>query len=93
MRLIDVDISDEAITNKIQEISANADVFLAVRKILASFPTVEAEPIIRCKDCKYFKHWYRDKGICSFWYEDGIDVFEDGFCSYGAKVDGKENEK
>ena len=43
------------------------------------------EELIRCKDCKYSKHWYRDKRLCFLWNEDGIDVFESGYCNYGGR--------
>lgn len=39
--------------------------------------------LVRCKDCKHSKHWYRDKALCFLWDESGVDVFEDGFCNYG----------
>lgn len=42
-------------------------------------------PVVRCKDCKHSEHWYRDKRRCFLWAEDGIDVFDDGFCSYGER--------
>ena len=45
----------------------------------------EAVPVVRCKDCKYSEHWYKDKRRCFLWYEAGIDTFEDGFCSYGER--------
>lgn len=45
----------------------------------------EQPEIIRCKDCKYCEHWYADKGRCFLWHEDGIDVFEDGFCNYAKR--------
>lgn len=41
--------------------------------------------VVRCKDCKHCEHWYADKGRCFLWHEDGIDVFEDGFCSYAER--------
>ena len=47
-------------------------------------PSAQSE-IIRCKDCKYCEHWYADKGRCFLWHEDGIDVFEDGFCNYAER--------
>lgn len=47
----------------------------------------EGVEIVRCKECIYCEHWYADKGICTFWDENGIDVFGDGFCSYGKKRD------
>ena len=39
--------------------------------------------IIRCKDCKYSEHWYRDKSRCFLWHTEGVGVYHDGFCSYG----------
>ena len=47
-------------------------------------PSAEPE-IIRCMDCKHSKHWYSDKARCFLWHETGIDVFEDGFCSYAER--------
>ena len=41
--------------------------------------------LVRCKDCKHSEHWYGNKQRCFLWNEDGIDVFEDGFCSYGKR--------
>lgn len=41
--------------------------------------------IIYCKDCKHSEHWYRDKRRCFLWDEDGIDVWDDGFCNYGKR--------
>lgn len=43
--------------------------------------------VVRCKDCKYRRPFYRDKGICDLWATDGIDVFDDGFCNYGERRD------
>ena len=41
--------------------------------------------IIRCKDCKNSEHWYRDRRRCFLWSEDGVSVFDDGFCSYAER--------
>lgn len=41
--------------------------------------------IVRCRDCKHSEHWYGNKQRCFLWNEDGIDVFEDGFCNYGKR--------
>ena len=48
-------------------------------------PTIDAVPVVRCKDCKYSEHWYKDKRRCFLWHEVGIGVFADGFCSYGER--------
>ena len=53
-------------------------------------PTVDAVPVVRCMDCKYSEHWYGDRNRCFLWVEDGIGVFEDGFCSYGERKGGDE---
>ncbi len=51
---------------------------------IKKLPSAQSE-IIRCKDCKHSEHWYRDKQRCFLWAEDGIDVFEDGFCNYAER--------
>ena len=48
-------------------------------------PTVDAVPVIRCKDCKHSEPWYRDKRRCFLWAETGIDVWDDGYCNYAER--------
>ena len=45
-------------------------------------PTVEAVPVVRCKDCRYFGNKVRvgDTFVCN---KHGIYVPKDGFCSEG----------
>lgn len=52
---------------------------------LSTLPTVDAVEVVRCKYCKHSEHWYGDKRRCFLWNETGIDVFEDGYCSYGKR--------
>ena len=47
--------------------------------------TADVVPVVRCLDCKHSESWYRDKRRCFLWNETGIDVFEDGYCSYGER--------
>ena len=49
--------------------------------IIRTMPSAQLE-IIRCRDCKHSERWYRDRRRCFLWVEDGIDVFDDGFCNY-----------
>ena len=51
---------------------------------IENLPSAQPE-IIRCKDCKHSEHWYRDKSRCFLWHEEGIDVFDDGFCNYAER--------
>lgn len=43
--------------------------------------------LVRCEYCKHSVVWYGDKRRCFLWNENGIDVFEDGFCNYGKMRD------
>ena len=52
---------------------------------LRNDPEAEWVEIVRCKDCKHSEFWYRDKRRCFLWHEEGIDVFEDGFCNYAER--------
>lgn len=56
-------------------------------EIIDSLPSTDVQPVVRCKDCKHSTEWYRDKRRCFLWCEDGIDVFEDGFCNYWDRKD------
>lgn len=58
-----------------------------------SEPTVDAVPVVRCKDCKHFHYDmpYVIQGIpvlghkvCDFW-GDGCKTDENGFCSYAER--------
>lgn len=46
--------------------------------------------VVRCQNCDYAKHWYGDKAKCFLWSENGIDVFEDGYCNYGKRKEDAE---
>lgn len=54
------------------------------RNIIEDLPSVQPE-IIRCKDCKNSEHWYRDRRRCFLWAEDGVSVFDNGFCNYAER--------
>ena len=95
MRLIDADAilkadenSDKAIvlgSGKALEIA-----YALLKKKVADAPTVDAVPVVRCKDCKHY-----DMGVCLKIYSDG-NVHSaawqsrnpDDYCSYGER---KEN--
>lgn len=66
---------------------------LTAVKLFESIPAADVRPVVLCKDCVYSSSWYRDKRLCILWNEDGIDVFEDGFCNYGTKSDNEKQQK
>ena len=71
--------------------------------ILREAPTVDAMPVVRCKDCKHFRHYGRTsllingKNIKAGWcqrrirYDEEYRMTEDDFCSYGKRKECDEN--
>lgn len=50
----------------------------ALRKALNHMPTVDAVPVVRCKDCAY---WDATEKVCV----DMMTADENGFCSWGER--------
>ena len=71
MRLIEADALIE------EALAEGAYGYVDVKQI-ADAPTVDAVPVVRCKDCKYFKTW-----LCQ--NEDNSDNW---FCADGERKDG-----
>lgn len=82
MRLIDADVFDAIIND-----DGTIDVYATetARNAMLIMPTVDAVPVIRCKDCKNSDPWYADERRCFLWSENGISVFDDGFCNYAER--------
>ena len=49
-------------------------------------PTVDAVPVVRCKDCKWVEKGKDYEAYCNHW-KSGLyaDVKDDDFCSYGER--------
>ena len=53
--------------------------------------TIEAEPIVRCKECIY---WNSGENECDKWEHcilHNIGIGPDSFCSYGKRKEGADN--
>lgn len=74
MRLIDADRLLETL---------NQGAFSSIRKVISREPTIDAEPVVRCKCCKYSLNFYGQK-VCSF---SLATINEDSYCSNGTKMD------
>lgn len=61
-----------------------------IRDAFMALPTVDAVPVVRCRDCKNSEHWYADRRRCFLWHENGVSVFDGGFCNYGERKDGEQ---
>ena len=98
-RLIDIDklcddlvkrwsIADKKKENLIRVVMADV-----VTPIVVSQPTVDAVPVVRCKDCRHCQY---DSIFGSYWCGgdrlDGIEVEADFFCKGGRAKDGEQHD-
>lgn len=66
-----------------------------VVEFLNDMPTVDAVPVVRCKDCKHYRpqkksaHWENRANYCNRVVT--IKTQPDDFCSYGERKDGDGN--
>ena len=60
-----------------------------VANLLLHAPTVDAGPVVRCRDCK---HWHKDTVFCGYMSygkaSERVNWYADDFCSYGERKDG-----
>ena len=69
------------------------EAILAVRSILHSAKTIDAVPVVRCRECKFGTHFgdMEDEWIrCMNLHGNPLMPF-DGFCSYGERKGGDDN--
>ena len=88
MRLIDADELIEFINGRISDGSEDPasqytiirdETLMEIGSKVKSMPTVDAEPVTRCKDCKYYR-WEID--MCDEPYSTAHNVVhEDDYCS------------
>lgn len=100
MRLIDADALiekfDEKVDMKERLIDARTAerfaTFCALADAVEEMPTVDAVPVIRCRDCK-FRHWddWLEEYCCRR-YDDFTHAPFDGFCSRAEQREGEEEE-
>ena len=57
-----------------------------IRELLRDAPTVDAIPVVRCRECKYHNKPTCPMRLSFNWTKD------DDFCSYGEREEGAENE-
>lgn len=92
MRLIDADalIADscrdcpEELRKRCKTEPACADT-----KFLFEIPTVDAVPVVRCKDCIYTRKLY-GRLVCKYGTCSGCIIREDFFCANGERKEGAE---
>lgn len=63
-----------------------------VVEFLNDMPTVDAAPVVRCRDCKHYKpqkksaHWENRANYCNRVVTIKVQPYD--FCSYGERKDG-----
>jgi len=59
---------------------------IAFQKEIDKLPTVDAVPVIRCKDCKHSDYWRRCRKLRNMFdaHED-VSFEETFFCAYGER--------
>ena len=62
-----------------------------IRELLRDIPTVDAVPVVRCRECKYrFKNNGHNKDGCPI-IDANIWMDDDDFCSHGERKEGADN--
>ena len=92
MRLIDADMADVVIIydkgNELMQVSAVREYIERQKAFLDKFPTIDAVPVVRCRECKYrFKNNGHDKSGCPI-IDANIWMDDDDFCSHGERKEG-----
>lgn len=100
MRLIDADALWERLND--EPWYDNADRDEIVLPIVNAAPTVDAEVVVRCKDCEHAERYERADGTAGYYCGHPQNTFtygenwdrafkpvkeEDDFCSYGERKD------
>ena len=94
MRLIDADMADVVIiydkSNELTQVSAIREYIKRQKAFLDKFPTIDAVPVVRCKDCKRWRPSgsKAGKSFSDMEYIGGCEFSkycrrESDFCSYG----------
>lgn len=81
MRVIDAEELERLFNEQIEQGVGVIGAFDAFYDALQDTPTVDAVPVVRCKDCRYFKMYKCRMGYSS----------HDDFCSYGERRGGGED--
>ena len=89
MRLIDADYGQKQLTIAEVECGKNFETDCNhVRDFLNAMPTIDAIPVVRCRECKYrFKNNGHSKDGCPI-IDANIWMDDDDFCSHGERKEG-----
>lgn len=78
MRLIDADAFLERMSR--------TDRFFSVVFDINDAPTVDAVPVVRCRDCEYAKNAKVNKKGFRICPASHMEIVDDDYCSYGERI-------
>ena len=88
MRLIDADAEAKWCRNHVLDAAERS----AMLEFLRNCSTIDAVPVVRCKDCE---HWNEDALACDTlpWVNSSehANWYADDFCSYGERKEGEQD--
>ena len=79
MRLID---AEELGFEILENTSDQDEIANVIYGFVINAPTVDAVPVIRCKDCTYWEDCGETRGRCE---ATGAGTREDGYCAWGER--------
>ena len=94
MRLIDADALHRKVkteTNPYGKPTIDYDSGVKVLEWIDKAPTLDAVPVVRCKDCKWLYDEMDD--YCCRSHRGLVRICENSFCSYGERKDGDSDAK
>lgn len=90
MRLIDAENVAKSLNAMKERLGCNAIMIDAmVEGLLNQEQTIDAVPVVHCKECRHYIRWC-GKNICNCRYYfdgSGIELREEDYCSRGVKRD------
>ena len=92
MRMIDADALIIALLDRGIE-GVQTDDYAEFQQIVEDAPTVDAVPVVRCKECKYYLHSNEKCELIDtrlHFYETRNRWTDDDFCSWGERKGGDE---
>ena len=67
-----------------KDTSIRGPALVAIRRHIDAAPAVEAEEVVRCKDCRFWACEFDNVGHCTY-AGINLDHADYGFCSYGER--------
>ena len=93
-RLIDGDLLMKTVFNDVVLVDGEVkSVGLILAETVDKAPTIDAVPVVRCRECKY--HYQEQEPChgksvhcCKLQHMSGVEVFKEFFCYYGERKEG-----